>query len=86
MCSRVICQDCNKMMAQEIRVIPCSARSMINLCAECLVEFQQFPEFLKQIPVIQQELKLIKLGMQISLPDNVEIVDKMRELEKEFTN
>lgn len=86
LCSRVICQECNKIMAQEIRVIPSGSRSLVHLCPECLVEFRQLPKFLKQIPNIQQELnecmsKLNKLDMQVSSPENSEIMAKVKKLE-----
>lgn len=90
MCCRVICQECNKIMAQEIRVIPSSSRSMLHLCPECLVEVRQLPKLLREMPVIQRKLndciiKVNDLDEQLHSPEHIEIAATVKKLENELS-
>ncbi|CAG9765426.1 unnamed protein product [Ceutorhynchus assimilis] len=84
MCCRTICADCNKMMAQEIRVIPSTSRSLIHLCPDCIIELKQLPSMLKKIPALEQavvdlESKVKNLEQQNQQPDLDKEINEIKE-------
>ncbi|CAH2006767.1 unnamed protein product [Acanthoscelides obtectus] len=60
LCNRVICEKCNSLQAQEIRVIPSSNRTLVYTCPECKPLFKESLQAFKQIQSLQQEISLHK--------------------------
>lgn len=85
-CCRVICQECNKTQAQEVRVIPSQSRTLIHMCPECLKDFQQLPKKLKQLESYKTELDTLrdKIGKMEATIIKSGIDNRVKSLEMEM--
>lgn len=64
MCCLVICQNCNKTQAQEIRVVPSQTRTLVFLCPDCLINVKNLPNTLKEVKALTNKLNQLKLQFE----------------------